>query len=185
VIAAGLIAGCMATAPQNQITVMTPAATAIPSGTADPRAAGAVNTYLAFVRTTNYLQRHPAPAVNGRYPEAANFAKYSVDPIQAQYEAFVRNLVRSRHAFRGAEPKSDVTVRMIDLAASPYPVVTLADCQTDRANWRAYNTQTNAMNPQMTPAIPAPYWIIIVLVRIQQRWKVQTIKPDPAGTCAG
>jgi hypothetical protein len=108
-----------------------------------------------------------------------------VDPIQAQYEAFISTLIQAHHAFGGTPPRSTVTVTAIDLGAEPYPLITLADCQTETDTWRAYNTRTNAVNPQLTPGIAAPYGITVNVAYVQKRWRVQTIKPDPAGTCAG
>ena len=180
----GLIAGCVPNS-QETINIMKPAATAIPSGVADPRASAAVSTYRAFISTSVHAQQHPRVAKNGKYSEASDFTRYSVDPIQGQYEAFVTMLARTHHAFRGTPPISTVTVRAIDLDAQPYPLITLSDCQSKKDAWRAYNTRTNIMNPLMTPAIPAPYGIIVDVVYVAQRWSVQTIKADPAGTCSG
>ena len=185
VTAAGLIAGCMPNTGREDLNMMKPAATAIPSGVTDPRASAAVSTYRAFISTSVHAQQHPRVAVNGKYSEASDFTRYSVDPIQSQYEAFVTTLARTHHAFRGAPPTSTVTVRAIDLDAQPHPMVTLSDCQSKKDAWRAYNTRTNAMNPQMTPAIPAPYGIIVNVIYVAERWSVQTIKADPAGTCSG
>lgn len=181
----GLIAGCMPGVTPDELNVIEPAATAIPSGTGDPRAAPAVSTYLAFIKATNHLMRHPVLPTRSRYPDASDFTRYSVDPVQSQYEGFVSTLVRTHHAFRGSAPKSKVTVTSINLNADPRPVITLADCQTNRDRWRAYDTRTNVMNPQMTPALAAPYGITVTVVFAQQRWRVETIKPDPAGQCAG
>jgi len=181
----GLVAGCMPTSAASEINVVAPPATAIPSGTADPRAAAAVSTYREFVKATNHLMRHPVLPTDSVYPEASDFTRYSVDPVQSQYESFVAMLVKSRHAFRGTAPKSSITVTSIDLQATPYASITLSDCQTKRDRWRAYDTRTEVMNPKMTPGFAAPYGITVTVVLAQQRWKVQTIKPDPAGLCAG
>jgi hypothetical protein len=185
ILAVTLFAGCTMDPARNRVNVVQPATTVIPSGTGDPRAAAAVSTYRAFLRTADNAFRHPVMAVNSHYPEASNFAKYSVDPIQAQYEAFISALVQAHHAYRGTPPKSTVTVTSIDLGAEPYPLITLADCQTEKDTWRAYNTRTNAVNPQLTPGVAAPYGITVNVAYVQMRWQVQTIKPDPAGTCAG
>lgn len=105
--------------------------------------------------------------------------------MQSQYEAFVATLARSGHAFHGTPPKTTIAVKAIDLDADPYPMVTLSDCQTETENWRAYSNRTKKMNPALKPGIPAPYGLLVDVVYMKQRWNVQTIKADPAGTCTG
>jgi hypothetical protein len=184
-IAAGLITACLPIGASESVDLVAPPATAIPSGTADPRVGPAVSTYLAFIKTTNRAMRYPVDPSDGRYPEGSDFSRYSVHPVESQYAAFIRTLVRSHHAFRGTPPKSTIGVVSIDLQAEPYPLITLSDCQTDSANWRAYDTRTRVMNPQMTPRFAAPYGILVEVVYVRQRWGVQTVKADPAGTCTG
>ena len=179
-----LITGCMPKTGAD-VNLIAPAATAVPSGTKDPRATPAVSTYQYFLKTSYNMLRHPVLASAGKYPEDADFARYSVDPIQAQYESFVATLVKSHHAFRGTPPKSKVTVISIEETPGSRPTITLADCLTEKDQWRAYDTRTNVMNPQMTPGFAAPYGIMVTVTFVQQRWRVATIKPDPAGTCAG
>jgi hypothetical protein len=184
-IAVGLTTGCLTDTSRSEVSVVQPAATVIPSGTKDPRASAAVSTYAAFNRTLHHALRHPEGMVGSTYPDASDFVRYSADPVQSQYASFISILNRTHHAFRGTPPKSNVTVTSIDLKATPYPLITLSDCQTDRDTWRAYDVRKNTMNPQLTPSVPAPYGITVTVAYVLQRWKVETIKPDPAGMCAG
>jgi hypothetical protein len=183
-VAAALSAGCTAVAGDGRIAVQEARTTAIPSGTADPRALAAVSTYREFVKTVLNAERKPL-LKSKDYPEDADFTRYAIDPVQAQYEGFIMNLARSGHAFRGTPPTSTIGVKSIDLDAKPYPLVTLTDCQSKRENWRAYHYRTDVMNPKMTPGPVAPYGYTIDVVMMQHRWMVQAIRPDPAGTCPG
>lgn len=181
-LAAGLAAGCSASsAPPAGL--RRPAETAIPEGTSDPRARPAVKVYEEFLRALARAQQKPL-ADETRYPPNADFSQFSFDPVEGEYGARVIGLSRAKREFRGTPPQSHVVVSSIDPDAAPWPMVTLSDCQTGRAAWRAFDTRTGKPVPSQEAIVPTPFGMTVTVIYTRLRWGVNTITLDSTRTCS-
>jgi hypothetical protein len=178
---AGLAAGCGGNQSSTGVAVR-PAQTSFPRGTEDPLVKPAVSAYENFLKATAEAQQKPV-AQSTNYPAAADFTRYSFDPIAGEFEASVRGLSVSKQQYRGDPPQSHLKVIAIGEDASSLPMVTLSDCQTGVEKWQVFDTRTGKVVPNQEPRIPRPYGATITVVYNQQRWGVNTITMDTKRTC--
>ncbi len=182
---AGLVAGCSAAgSATDQAGRVRPAQTSLPRGTEDPQVRAAVLAYEDFILAFNQAQRKPAADVKA-LPENADFTRFSFDPIAAEFEATVRKLSLAKSEYRGTPPRSHVTLTSVDPDATPWPTVTLSDCQTGQDEWKAFNTQANKPVPNQEPRVQRPYGTVVTVIYNHERWGVNTIRADPTRTCPG
>jgi len=181
-VVAGVAAGCGVSGAAPEAGRIRPAETSVPKGTSDPRARGAVAAYEAFSRTTIEALKKPLADSRG-YPDAADFTRFSFDPVESEFEATMKLLSQANGQFRGTPPQSHLTVTSIDQDASPWPTVTLSDCKTGQDAWQAFSVGSNKRLPGLEPSIPSPYGATITVIYNQQRWGVNTITLDSSRTC--
>jgi hypothetical protein len=127
---------------------------------------------------------NPPKQVGDPLPGGGNFRPYSFDPVQGQTLSDVLSLTQLQVAYRGTPPVSRVSVTSVDLAAKPYPTVTLTDCPTP-ANWKIVAT-----SPGPPPTVksspsgaPAPNLATAKVIFYEKRWGVSTISTDTSRTC--
>jgi hypothetical protein len=185
-VAAAVLSGCGSSDVSTQAGAVKPIVTAIPSGTADSRTLAAVHTYEAFNRTVAEARRRPVPGGTS-LPYVANFTRYSVDPVRAEYESVIADLSNKKWRYRGTPPKSDIRVTSIDPETPEGPTVTLSDClRTGKGkfDWVVYNTVNNTPVRDKKVATPAVQALSITVVFSRLRWSVQTINPEVKRKCA-
>lgn len=158
--------------------------TTSPTPTIDPQAEPAVDAYLAFDAATNLAQQHPFNPGTSTPPSSADFTKYSFDPAKTSLLQFVGALAGAGEAYRGSPPIARITITAINLAAKPYPVVTLVNCPTLASTWHAYLVTTGQQVPDQKTKAPLPNPIAVEVIQYQGRWGVRTVTPE-ATTCAG
>jgi hypothetical protein len=128
-------------------------------------------------------QQRPS-ATPGAYPAAADFTRYSFDPVQGEFEGALKKLSTVKGAARGTPPTSNLTVTSIDTDGAPWPTVTLWDCQTGQEDWQVVDTTTNRPLPALQALqAPAQSGTVVTVIFYQQRWGVNTIRTDPSRTC--
>jgi len=157
---------------------------ASPTPTIDPKARPAVAAYMAFDAATNVAQRHPFNPGSSTPPAGADFTKYSFDPTKTSLLQFVGALAHAGEAYRGTPPATRITITAINLAAKPYPVVTLVNCPTLAPTWHAYDVKTGQQVPDQKTKAPLPNPITVEVIQYQGHWGVRTVTPE-AKTCAG
>src|SRR5690242_3482735 len=108
---AGLAAGCGGNQPSS--VAVRPAQTSFPRGTEDPLVKPAVSAYQNFLKAVVEAQQKPV-AQSRNYPAAADFTRYSFDPIAGEFEASVRGLSVAKQQYRGDPPQSHLKVIAID-----------------------------------------------------------------------
>lgn len=152
--------------------------------TIDPQAQPAVDAYMAFDAGTSAAQQHPFNPVTSTPPTGADFTKYSFDPTTPTTLQFVGALAAAGEAYRGTPPTARITITAINLAAKPYPVVTLVNCPTLAPTWHAYLVKTGEQVPDQQTKAPPPNPIAVEVIQYQGHWGVRTVTPE-AKTCAG
>jgi hypothetical protein len=175
-----LTAGCVATGGSDQVGLVRPAETSVPKGTSDPRVRAAVTAYQKFTEAVVRAQQKTEPSPS---PSVAEFGQFSFDPVEGEYQARLKLLHRAKAHFRGTPPQSHLRVTSIDPDASPWPTVTLSDCQTGHEQWQAVDVRTGKPAPGQEPMVPRPYGATITVVYHQQHWGVHTISLDSSRTC--
>jgi hypothetical protein len=156
--------------------------TSSPTPTLDSRAQPAVTAYESFQATAHQAQRHPV-AQGQSWPTGADFTKYSFDPIRASYEAYIWSLRAEGVEFRGTPDTSHVSVKSINLGASPWPLVTLTDCQTG-GDWNAYVIKTGKkLSLAGNGSAPPPYLITAKIIYFDGHWGLQSNTADKTRTC--
>jgi hypothetical protein len=148
----------------------------------DPQAAAAVGAYIAFWDAANEASRHPLP-VTSTYPASADFTRYSFDPIRAQYVAYLGSLAQQGVRFSGTPPVPRVEVSRVSASATPYPTVSLTDCQASDTDWHAVVTETGRRVPDVPTTVAAPYLITAKLIYFQGHWGLQSTSTDTSRTC--
>jgi hypothetical protein len=141
-----------------------------------------VVAYEEFTKAAIAAQQKPLAEAKA-YPKAADFTRYSFDPVQAEYEAATRQLSLAKTEFRGTPPVSHVSVTAIEPDANPWPMVTLSDCRTGQDGWRAFDTRTGKPVAEQVPSSPASRSTVTVIY-YHQRWGVNTIVSNPTPSCA-
>ena len=160
-----------------------PTATAPPGTTAptiDPRAAPAVVAYQRLNAATNAAREHPL--AKGQYPPEADFTKYSFDPFRTELANELQQLAAGGYVYRGTAPQAHPRVKSIALTASPWPKVTLTDCQTT-PDWHIYNTKSGARIPDPKVGVRPPYRSTIVMIYYKKHWGIYSFTSDPSATC--
>jgi len=170
--------------PSTSPTKTSTSPTASPTPTVDPTARPAVAAYMAFDAATNVAQQHPFNPGSSTPPAGADFTKYSFDPTKTSLLQFVGALAHAGEAYRGTPPAARITITAINLAAKPYPVVTLVNCPTLAPTWHAYDVKTGQQVPDQKTKAPLPNPITVEVIQYQGHWGVRTVTPE-AKTCAG
>jgi hypothetical protein len=158
-------------------------ATSTPSPSSDPRAGPAVEGYKSFWTTANNASRAPL-AAGEAYPPAADFTRFSFDPVQSQYTAFLASMAADGVRYRGNPPTPRVTVTKVELEAKPYPTVILHDCQSPAPDWRAYVTDTGELVPRPSTTIQPPYLVTAKMIFYRGHWGLQSTSTDSSRTCS-
>lgn len=186
---AGLLGACSGGSQPHEDTPTTasstpPSTVTSPSASSDPQAAAAVAAYEAFWRAAVNAQRHPV-AADDTYPQAADFARFSFDPVRATYTGFISGLAAQGVQFRGTPPTPRVSVISVEPEASPYPVVTLRDCQTPAPEWNEYEVATGKQVLRASANVPPPYEITAKVIFYKEHWGLQSTTTNTSRTCTG
>lgn len=105
------------------------------------------------------------------------------DPARGEYVGYVLNLTLAQLAYRGTPPTPRPSVTNVDLAAKPYPTVTLTDCPTAPGNWKVVATSGPPPTTKTAPKVPAPYKATVTVIFYEKRWGVSRMAVDSSRTC--
>jgi hypothetical protein len=163
-------------------TTASPTSTHTP--TIDPKAQPAVNAYMNFVAARAEALRSPRK-LGQSFLSAADFTKFSFDPVRGQANAFIVSLSEAGQLFKGDPGHPRVIVAGIEQDAKPYATVVLKDCPTPTPTWRIYDAKTGkAMTMTLPPGTkPTPYLSTIDVIYYQGHWGVSRIDADTSRTC--
>jgi hypothetical protein len=159
-----------------------PTPSASPTSTIDPQAQPAVDAYLKFNAAANNAEREPRQLGEEVDPKA-DYTKYTFDPFEAEYGAYILWLADGGLSFKGTPPKPRLKVSAINLTAKPYPTVILENCPTPATNWMAYDRSGKPAPEPTESAAPEPYKATIQMIKYDGRWGVYKITPDTGETC--
>jgi len=120
------------------------------------------------------------------YLPAADFTKFSFDPVRGQANASIVSLGEQGQLFKGDPGRPRVKVTAVEPNAKPYPKVVLKDCPTPTPTWRIYDAKTGKdMTRPLPPGIqPTPYLSTVEVIYYQGRWGVSKIDADTSRTCS-
>lgn len=177
-----------ATPSTTSVTTTSPSSSPTsPGGTtttpADPRVAAALTAYRNFSQAATYALSHPPKKLGDPLPTNGNFRPYSFDPAQGQYLGFVLNLQMARATYVGSPPQPRVQVQQADLAAEPYPLVTLTDCPTPAPSWRVVATSGGSGTTRQTSKMPPPYLSVVQVIFYKRHWGVSKVTTNTSRTC--
>jgi hypothetical protein len=180
--AGGVVVKSASKAPTS--TSMTSAPTSSQTLTIDPKAQPAVNAYMNYVTALNEASRNPRKLGQG-YSPAADFTKFSFDPVRGQADTAIVSLGEQGQVFKGDPGHPRVRVDAVEPDAKPYPTVVLKDCPTPTPTWRIYDARTGKpvtmTLPPGTP--PTPYLSTVEVIYYQGHWGVSKIDADTSRTC--
>ena len=163
---------------------MTSAPTSSPTPTIDPKAQPAVTAYLDFVAAVSEALKNPRK-LGQNFTPAADFTKFSFDPVRGQSNDFIVSLSEGGQLFKGDPGRPRVSVDAIEPDAKPYPKVVLKDCPTPTPTWQIYDAKTGKdMTRPLPPGTqPTPYLSTVEVIYYQGRWGVWKIDADTSRTC--
>lgn len=150
----------------------------------DPRVAAAVKSYEDFISAVNVTYANPPRKIGDPFPPGGNFRAYSFDPAQGQLISYVFSLTEGGIEYRGTPPTSRISVATTDLAAKPYPTVTLTDCPTAPPSWNAYYRKTGKPTTGRPSKVKPPYLVTVKVIYYEKHWGVQKLTPNASRTCA-
>jgi hypothetical protein len=145
--------------------------------------ADAVNAYVSYVQAADNAERHP-PRLGDLIDPAADYTRYSFNPVRGQEAEFISYLVTNHQALRGTAPVPHPAVVSVRRRGEPYLTVTLTDCLHTPADWQRYDLRTGATVPDPNATVTTQRTKIEV-VYLQGRWGVRTIDPVPGRPCPG
>ena len=159
-------------------------ATSSPTPAIDPKAQSAVTAYLNFVTALADASRNPRKLGQSFLP-AADFTRFSFDPVRGQANASIVSLSEQGQLFKGDPGRPRVSVEAIEPDAKPYPTVVLKDCPTPTPTWRMYDARTGKQLTMTLPpgTQPTPYLSTVEVIYYQGRWGVSKIAADTSRTC--
>lgn len=158
-------------------------ATSSSSVPADPRVAAAVKAYDNFMATYAVSERHPPAGPDKPYVAGGDFPRYMFDPARSEYVGYVLNLTLAQLAYQGTPPTPRLSVTNADLAARPYPTVTLTDCPTAPASWKVVATSGPPPTTKTSPTAPPPYKATVTVIYYEKHWGVSKMTVDTSKTC--
>lgn len=163
---------------------MTSSPTSSPASSIDPKAKPAVDAYMNFVAALAEASKSPRK-LGQSYLPAADFTKFSFDPVRGRANASIVSLSEQGQLFKGDPGRPRVSVDAIEPDAKPYPKVVLKDCPTPTPTWRIYDAKTGkAMTMTLPPGTkPTPYLSTVEVIYYQGRWGVSKIDADTSRTC--
>jgi hypothetical protein len=173
------------TATTSPTTSATSSPTSSPTSTIDPKAQPAVDAYLAYMSASDNALRNPR-ALGQDFAPGADYTKYSFDPERSEFSAFINQLSSQGLKMAGDPGRPRPTVRSIDLAAKPSPLVVLTDCPTPAVNWDAHEVKTgkNVTVPPPAGTVPPPYRTTVQVISYKSHWGVFKITTDSSRTCS-
>lgn len=105
------------------------------------------------------------------------------DPARSEYVGYVLNLTLAQLAYQGTPPTPRLSVTNADLAARPYPTVTLTDCPTAPASWKVVATSGPPPTTKTSPTAPPPYKATVTVIYYEKHWGVSKMTVDTSKTC--
>jgi hypothetical protein len=156
-----------------------------PTPTIDPKAQPAVDAYLAYMTASNNALRNPR-ALGQDFAPGSDYTKYAFDPERSEFSDYIGQLSSQGLKMAGNPGRPRPTVRSIDLAAKPYPLVVLTDCPTSAAKWDAYEVKTgkDVTVPPPAGTVPPPYRTTVQVINFESHWGVSKITTDSGRTCS-
>jgi hypothetical protein len=179
----GSVKPAVTKAPASTSTTSSPTSSQPP--TIDPKAQPAVTAYMNYVTALNEASRNPRKLGGQDYLPAADFTKFSFDPVRGEANAFIVSLSEQGQLFKGDPGHPRVSVDAIEPDAKPYPTVVLKDCPTPTPTWRIYDAKTGKQMPMTLPpgTKPTPYLSTVQVIYYQGHWGVSRIDADTSRTC--
>lgn len=150
---------------------------------ADPRVAAALSAYESFVKSYQVSERHPPSAANKPYVASGSFPRFSFDPVRADAVSYILFLTQSQLKYVGTAPATRASVMTVSLNATPYPTVTVSDCPTAPASWKAVATS----GPPATtkpPKVAPPYRVTAQVIYYEKHWGVYKQTVTSSKTCS-
>jgi hypothetical protein len=172
------------TARSSPTTSATSSPTRSPTPTIDPKAQPAVDAYMKFVAARAEALKSPRK-LGTNYLPAADFTRFSFDPVRGQANASIVSLAEQGLMFKGDPGHPRVNVAAFEPEAKPYPKVVLKDCPTPTPTWRIYDAKTgrDVSLPPPRGTKPTPYLSTVEVIYYQGRWGVSKIDADTSRTC--
>jgi hypothetical protein len=154
------------------------------STSVDPAAQPAVDAYLKFANAVSNAERKPHQLGQAIDP-AADYGKYSFDPVRAQENAYILYLAQKGWVRRGTPPTPHPQVVTVDLAAKPYPTVVLTNCPTPSPGWERNYYDAKTGKPVPDPyATQTPLTLSVQVIHFENHWgvyKIDRVKGKPCG----
>ncbi|HET9656945.1 MAG TPA: hypothetical protein VFP72_16460 [Kineosporiaceae bacterium] len=143
-----------------------------------------MDAYLKFTETANNAERKPHQLGQAIDP-AADYGKYSFDPVRGQENAYILYLSQQGWVRRGTPPTPRPQVTSVDLAAKPYPSVSLTNCPIRSLGWEQTYYDVKTGNPTPDPyATQAPLTLNVQVIYYEGHWgvyKIDRLKDKPCG----
>lgn len=160
--------------------VTTSAATT--SASVDPDSQPAVDAYMRFTSASYKAEVKPRK-LGARVDPAADFGKYSFDPVRGQEASYVFYLTQKGWARRGTPPSPHPAVASLNLTAKPYPMVMLTDCVSQPPTWEQYDVKTGKTVPDPYATVK-PLTTSIQVIYYEKHWGVYKIDHVQGKPCA-
>ncbi|HET9656569.1 MAG TPA: hypothetical protein VFP72_14525 [Kineosporiaceae bacterium] len=144
-----------------------------------------MDAYLKFTEAVNTAERKPRQLGQAIDP-AADYGKYSFDPVRGQENAYFLYLWKQGWVRRGTPPTPHPQVVRTDLAAKPYPTVVLTNCSSPSPDW-----ENNYYDVKSGQAVPDPYatrtplTTNVQVIYYEDHWGVYKIDHLTDQPCAG
>jgi hypothetical protein len=168
--------------PGTAVSAATTSSSVSVTPTSDAQVALAVSAFNEYFGAARNAERNP-PQLGKPYPADADFTKTSFDPLRAEYRAYILGLAQQGTAYRGTTPDARIKVESVNLAAQPYPTVTLSNCPLLPPTWAPYTVKTGKDVAMVTPSPPLPYRSTINMIFYQGHWGAQKLVVDRSQTC--
>jgi hypothetical protein len=142
-----------------------------------------VKAYESFVTAWQVSEQQPPAAPDKPYVAAGDFTKYAFDPARAEAVGDVLFLTEGHLKYVGTAPAVRVSVTNVNLAAKPYPTITVADCPTAPASWKVVATSGPPPTTK-TPKVQPPYEVTAQVIFYEKHWGVARMTADSSRTCS-
>lgn len=162
-------------------TPSTPPTSSSPSSPApsnSPESTAAVTVYRRWAAATYAAERSPAKN------HTTDLRALAVDPALGTFQGLLTQLQVAGIANRGTPPTSRTRVLRTELAAKPYPKVTVVDCPTVSPTWVAYDVKTGKPVKVTPNPVKPPYAITAEVIKLKGNWVVYRTTADRKHTCS-
>ena len=145
----------------------------------EPAAQPAVDAYKAFNRAYLAAEGNPSNPVL-----LAGLRQHAVDPILSELNRALFAQQQFGIVYRGTLGANHITVTALNLAARPWPSVTLTDCPTGGKLTAYYRGTTKPVpTTSRSAGAPPPNLGTIQVIQYQDHWAVYKTSVDTRHTC--